>query len=97
MASEKREGEKKRGEYAEGIIKTAVPSLFGLLAGVISFALKTNPSSGDGLLIAILLVMVQKFFYPILHINMEGAKDWIYISFMTILCWFLTFTLFLNV
>lgn len=88
---------KRKEEYAEGIIKTAVPSLFGVLAGVISFFVVTNPSSEDGLLIAILMVLVQKFIYPFLHINMAGAKDWIYISFMTVFCWFVTFALLLNV
>jgi len=96
MENEKSGDAKKKEEYAEGIIKTAVPSLFGVLAGVISFFVLTNPSSEDGLLIAILLVLVQKFLYPFLHINMEGAKDWIYISFMTVFCWFVTFTLLLN-
>lgn len=47
------------------------------------------------LLIAILLVLVQKFVYPFLHTSIKGAKDWIYISFMTIFCWFISFTLLL--
>ena len=101
MENEKSGEAKKKEEYAEGIIKTAVPSLFGVLAGIISYVLYTygfiaNPTSEDGLLIAILLVLVQKFAYPFLHINMEGAKDWIYISFMTVFCWFVTFALLLN-
>ena len=96
MENEKSGEDKKKEEYAEGIIKTAVPSLFGVLAGVISFFVITNPVSEDGLLIAILMVLVQKFVYPFLHINMEGAKDWIYISFMTVFCWFVTFALLLN-
>ena len=55
----------------------------------------TTPKSEDWLLIAILLVLVQKFVYPFLHTSIKGAKDWIYISFMTIFCWFITFTLLL--
>lgn len=94
--NEKRGEAKKKEEYVEGIIKTAVPSLFGVLAGVISLFVLNNPSSEDGLLIAILLVLVQKFVYPFLHTNMEGAKDWIYISFMTVFCWFVSFTLLIN-
>lgn len=96
MANEKSAGNKKKEEYAEGIIKTVIPSLFGVLAGVISFFVISNPLSEDGLLIAILLILVQKFVFPFLHINLEGAKDWIYISFMTIFCWFVTFALLLN-
>ncbi len=97
MENEKSGEAKKKEEYAEGIVKTAVPSLFGVLAGVISFFVITSPISEDGLLIAILLVLVQKFVYPFLHINLEGVKDWIYISFMTVFCWFVTFALLLNV
>jgi hypothetical protein len=55
----------------------------------------TPPESEDWLLIALLLVLVQKFVYPFLHTSIKGAKDWIYISFMTIFCWFITFTLLL--
>lgn len=96
MANEKSAGNKKKVEYAEGIIKTVIPSLFGVFAGVISFFVVSNPLSEDGLLIAILLILVQKFVFPFLHTNLEGAKDWIYISFMTIFCWFVTFALLLN-
>ncbi len=55
-----------------------------------------SPVSSDWLLIAILIVMIQKFAYPRLHMEIEGAKDWLYIGFMTISCWFLTFTLLLS-
>lgn len=97
MENEKSKEEKKKEEYAEGIKKTIVPCLFGILAGFISFfMLKENPASEDGLLIAILMVMIQKFVYPFMGTNLEGAKDWIYISFMTIFCWFVTFALLLN-
>ncbi len=53
------------------------------------------PTSEDWLLIAILLILVQKFVYPLLHTSIKGAKDWIYISFMTLFCWFIGFTLLL--
>jgi hypothetical protein len=96
MENEKSAGDKKKKEYAEGMIKTAVPSLFGVLAGVISSFVISNPVSEDGLLIAILLILVQKFVFPFLHTSLEGVKDWIYISFMTIFCWFVTFALLLN-
>jgi len=55
------------------------------------------PKSENWLLIAILLIMVQKFVYPLLHTSIEGAKDWFYISFMTIFCWFIFFTLLLMI
>lgn len=56
-----------------------------------------TPISTDWLLIAILIVMLQKFAYPMMHTSLEGPKDWIYISFMTLFCWFMSFTLLLSV
>lgn len=97
MATELKGEDKKKDEYLEGIIKTVIPFIFGVLAGLISFSmLGSNPTSEDGLLIALLMVMIQKFVFQFLHRDLEGAKDWIYISFMTLFCWFLTFSLLLN-
>jgi hypothetical protein len=96
MGNEKKERDKKKEEYEEGLKKTLIPSLFGILAGVISALVVNNPTSTDGLLILILLIMVQKFVYPFVHTNLTGAKDWIYISFMTFFCWIITYTLLLN-
>ena len=102
MENEQRPVDKKKEEYVEGIVKTVIPVLCGIIAGVISYSLLTSgyiadPTSSDGLLIAILLVMVQKFIYPFFHMKLEGPKDWLYISFMTGFCWFVTFALLLNV
>ncbi|RZN37757.1 MAG: hypothetical protein EFT35_05665 [Methanophagales archaeon ANME-1-THS] len=96
MATENKERDKKREEYEEGLKKTLTPSLFGVLAGVISFFVVPNPASEDGLLIAILMILVQKFVYPFMHTSIKGAKDWIYISAITSLCWFIAFSLLLN-
>jgi membrane protein YdbS with pleckstrin-like domain len=97
MENEQKPVDKKKEEYVEGIVKTVIPVLCGIIAGVISFFVVTDPLLSDGLLIAILLVMVQKFIYPLFHMNLEGPKDWLYISFMTVFCWFVTFALMLNV
>ena len=96
MATEKSTVDKKKEEYKEGIVKTVIPVLCGVIAGFISLYAVADPASSDGLLIAILLVMAQKFIYPLFHMNIEGPKDWLYISFMTVFCWFVTFALLLN-
>lgn len=99
MENEKKERDKKdkeKVEYEEGLKKTLTPFLFGVLAGVISLFV-ANPLEDSGLLIAILMVLVQKFVYPYLHTSIKGAKDWIYISFMTVFCWFISFSLLLNI
>lgn len=96
MATEKTAVDKKKEDYVEGIVKTVIPVFCGIIAGVLSFFVITDPQSSDGLLIAILLVMVQKFIYPFFHMDLKGPKDWLYISFMTVFCWFVTFALLLN-
>jgi hypothetical protein len=60
-----------------------------------TLSLKWGDGGDNWLLIAILMVLVQKFVYPFLHTSIKGAKDWIYISFMTIFCWFIFFALLL--
>jgi hypothetical protein len=97
MENKDKERAKKKAEYEEGLKKTLIPLSFGVLAGILSFLLVKDPlSKGDLFLIVGLMVLVQKFVYRSLHIPMEGAKDWIYIAFMTAFCWFVAYTLLLN-
>ncbi len=165
------ERSKEREEYVQGLKKVLIPSLFGILAGVICFYLYVayplmviddgtvatsldrgiipanlsarfedmgialggddgqnitvvkmdrgadkwvinseyiirrqserlniyqSPISEDWLLIALLLVLVQKFVYPYMHTRIEGAKDWLSVGFITSFCWFIVFTLLLT-
>jgi len=96
MENKDKERDKKRAEYEEGLKKTLIPVAFGVLAGILSFILIKDPVSTDGLIIAIIMIFVQKFVYRSLHIPMEGVKDWIYLAFMTLFCWFVAYTLILN-
>ena len=173
MGNDKKDREKEekdKKEYQEGLKKTLIPILFGLLAGIICFSIfvatplvvtetgmakenlddgivpdtlldlletkghsvpenatvekqdtdkwlindetgsnicivkadgntlniYTSIKSEDWLLIAILIILLQKFAYPLFKTKIEGAKDWLYIGFMTLFCWFMTFTLFLS-
>jgi len=81
-------------EYVEGVKKVLFPAIFGVVAGILSFLL-TEPASGDGLLIAMILIIVQRYVYPLIHLNIS-AKDFPYISFITVFSWFIAFTLLLN-
>ena len=96
MAAEQKDTDKKRAEYEEGIKKTIIPVIFGIVAAISSFVIVPDPISSDGLLIAILMIMIQKFVYPFLGTKLESAKDWLYISFMTLFSWFMVYTLLLN-
>jgi cell division protein FtsW (lipid II flippase) len=95
---QEKQGVSKKEEYEEGIKKTLTPLLFGVLAGFLSFLIsRENPLESTGFLILFLMIMVQKFVYPLLHTSINSAKDWIYIAFLTFCCWFITFSLLLNV
>ncbi|HDS45012.1 MAG TPA: hypothetical protein ENN68_02770 [Methanomicrobia archaeon] len=96
MAPEQKDTDKKRAEYEEGLKKTVVPVIFGVVAAISSYLIVPDPISSDGLLIAILLILIQKFVYPFMHTKLESAKDWLYISFMTLFTWFMVYTLLLN-
>jgi len=56
-----------------------------------------SPVSENLFLIALLLILVQKFVYPYMHTRVEGAKDWLYIGFISAFGWFISFTLLLAV
>ncbi|MHC1635700.1 MAG: EMC6-like membrane protein [Candidatus Methanospirareceae archaeon] len=85
----------KEEEYKEGVKKTAIPLLFGFIAGILSFF--SNPSEDTGIIILLFAILLQKFVFPSLHTNIKGIKEWLYISFMTALCWFISFSLLLNI
>ena len=86
--------ESEKEEYVEGVKKTVFPAIFGVLAGILSFLL-TEPESGDGLIIATILIILQRYMYPLIRLNIN-VKDFLYISFITVFSWFITFTLLIN-
>ena len=86
--------ESEKEDYVEGVKKTVFPAIFGVLAGILSFLL-TEPESGDGLIIATILIILQRYMYPLIRLNIN-VKDFLYISFITVFSWFITFTLLIN-
>lgn len=100
---EKSEEERKK-EYMGGIKKTVIPGIFGIIGGFISFYLAgsvvggVQPRAGFGLIILVSAVFIQKYIFPLVSIRAEelGAKDWLYIGFMTLAFWFVSWTFLLN-
>jgi len=96
---EKTEEEKKKG-YIDGIKKTIVPGIFGIIGGILSFHLagETQVRAGFGFAVLVIMILLQKYAFPLVNINVEEleAKDWIYIVFMTTTFWFVSWTLLLN-
>ncbi|MDQ1275176.1 MAG: hypothetical protein QG610_749 [Euryarchaeota archaeon] len=94
--------EEKQKAHREGIIKTIVASILGILAGIIVFS---QYGAGEDRIWYVILVIVigityyvQKLIYPPLKINVKEFKfkDWLYVEFIVIDFFLVTWTLFLN-
>jgi len=81
----------------EGLIKTVIPLILGVVAGVLSFLITDGIRSRDplGIIVLVFLIYVNKFILPKLSVNLEG-KDWVAISFMCFAGWYITWTFLLN-
>ncbi len=90
--------EEKHKRYIDGIKKTLLPLLLGVLSAVALFDLRADPAETLGLLVMFLAILVQKYIYPYLGVDPDGfgGKDWFYISFMTFAFWFVSWTILLN-
>ncbi|HIH36704.1 MAG TPA: hypothetical protein HA232_02205 [Methanocellales archaeon] len=91
--------EEREKERIEGIKKTAVSGIFGIFAGIISFYLagEGQVRAGFGLTILLFAILIQKYIYPSINVTGElKANDWLYIGFMTLSFWFVSWTLMLN-
>lgn len=96
--TEKTEEEKEK-LYLDNLKKTFIPAIFGIIGGIISIITISEPESSFGLIIVVLMILAQIPIYAQLgfKINEFKPKDWLYISFMTFVSWFVTWGLFLNV
>ncbi len=102
---EKTEEEKKK-EYIDGIKKTIMPGIFGIIGGFLSFHIAGEPlvygepqaRAGFGFVVLASIVLLQKYVFPLININVKEleAKDWIYIVFITTTFWFVSWTFLLN-
>ncbi|MEA1985819.1 MAG: hypothetical protein U9N13_09265 [Euryarchaeota archaeon] len=92
----------KRTEHLHSIVKTAVASYIGVVAGLVAYfmlgvALETKWYA-ILTIIAILAYYAQRIIYPLIKINTKdfGAKDWLYVEFLVIDFCLVTWTLMLN-
>jgi len=84
-------------EYKSGLIKTIIPLLLGVVAGVISFFITGDIRKRDplGIIVLVFLIYVNKFILPKVGVKLEG-KDWVGIGFMAFAGWYITWTFLLN-
>ncbi len=92
----------KRTEHLYSIVKTAVASYIGVVAGFVAYfmldaALETKWYA-ILTIIAILAYYAQRIIYPLIKINTKdfGIKDWLYVEFIVIDFCLVTWTLMLN-
>lgn len=88
----------KQAEHIGKIQRTAVASLMGIIAGVLSFQMSTGPSTASiGILFLLAGIVFQKYIFIVLRITTTlTAKDWFYQGFMTLAFWYISWTLLLT-
>jgi hypothetical protein len=94
--------EERKLAYTQGIIKTAVASFIGVIAGFI--AVSQFGTAEDTKWFAVLVIIgalsyyAQRLIYPALKINTKefGFKDWFYVEFLVIDFCLVTWTMLLN-
>lgn len=102
LAVKQRTPEEKRKAHVQGIIKTAVASILGIIAGILA-----NMQYGMGTetkwyavitIVAILAYYAQRLIYPAIKISTKefGLKDWFYVEFLVVDFCLVTWTLLLN-
>lgn len=94
--------EERKQAHIEGIIKTAVASVIGVIAGILSYS---QFGIGDEVRwYAVIIIVVALAYYalrllfPLIRINTKefGFKDWFYVEFLVVDFCLVTWTLLLN-
>ena len=88
----------RRKRHVDGIKKTIVSSILGIASGAVCYQFLTPQSSNFSYLILLLAFYIQKPIYISLGMdaNQFTWKDWFYIAFMTMILWFVSWTLLLT-
>lgn len=105
----KKTPEERRRAQIEGIKKTLVSSILGIISGVLCYHLLgtgTDMMLGGVrvewhfILLNLILIttIVQRFIYPLIGIDVLAfkGKDWFYVEFIVIDLWAVTWTILLN-
>jgi hypothetical protein len=85
--------QEKRIKHVEGIKRTLLSSLLGIVGGVFSYYLPAY-----GILILFVLVYAQRLVLPRVKIDTKEFRftDWFFLGFMTFAFWFVSWTILLN-
>jgi hypothetical protein len=94
--------EEKKKDHRDGIIKTIVPSILGIIAGIIVFGMY---GAGENkvwyaviMIVIALTYFLQKLIYPQIKIDVKEFKwkDWLYVEFIVLDFFLVTWTILLN-
>ncbi len=87
-----------RASHLRGIIVTAVASLGGIFAGLVTPLIDPTGMSIVGLSMVFLAVVVEFGVMHVLGVDLSefGKKDQLYVAFMTLALWFITLTVLLT-
>lgn len=94
--------EEKQKEHRDGIIKTIVAAVLGIIAGVICFRLYGTGEDRQWYAILMIVIgltyFIQKLIYPQIKIDIKEFKfkDWFYVEFVILDFFLVTWTLLLN-
>ncbi|MBN2109906.1 MAG: hypothetical protein JW705_02305 [Methanosarcinaceae archaeon] len=94
--------EERKKAHVEGIIKTAVAAILGIIAGILA-----NIAYGAGtdtkwyavlIIVAGIAYYIQRVVFPLIRISAKefGFKDWFYVEFIVIDFCLVTWTIVLN-
>ena len=94
--------EERKQNHINGIIKTAVASILGIIGGIVAF---NQFGTAEDVrwyavltIVAVLAYYAQRLIYPSLKVSTKefGFKDWFYVEFLVIDFCLVTWTLLLN-
>ncbi len=96
--------EEKEKKRVEGIKKTIIPGVIGVIAGAVFFILIGDGTGHKSIWFTILFVLLvfsyylQRLIYPAAGINARefGKKDWFYVEFIVLDFFLVSWTLLLN-
>ncbi len=78
-------------------LKTYIPLALGIVAGIITYYVTNGLRSRDplGIIILVIFIYIHKFILPKFSVKIE-SKDWVGIAFLTLVTWYISWTLLLN-
>ena len=102
VAVKEKTPEERKAAHIQSIIKTAIASIIGIIAGIVAFNRLGDATTTKWyailVIIAILAYYAQRIIYRGIKIDTKefGPKDWFYVEFLVVDFCLVTWTLLLN-